>query len=167
MTLGDGRVVCPECGFLNHPTEAFEPWSLESDSALHSIPNIGRFEIRSCVGEGGFGIVFEAWDTELHRRVAIKLPRNIRDSNRGMFLREARAASKLRHPNIVSVYDIGTVDGQVYIVSEFVAGVTLATWLRHEDCDLDTSCEISLKICKALEYAHQNGVVHRDLKPGK
>ncbi|MCA8997965.1 MAG: protein kinase, partial [Planctomycetaceae bacterium] len=111
---------------------------------------------------------WKAWDTELQRWVAMKIPRdsiaNGEDLER--FLREARAAAQLRHPNIVTVYEVGFDDNTGYIASEFVDGLTLSDWLTSQKLSPQEAVEICVTIANALEHAHRAGVIHRDLKPG-
>ena len=124
-----------------------------------------RFELRNKVGEGAFGIVFQAWDTKLDRFVAIKLPK-WRITNRQLFLREAKAASQLRHPNVVKIFDVGENPDSVYIVSDFIEGTPLNRWIQQRDLSVDKTLKISKQICEGIQHAHENGVIHRDLKPG-
>ena len=133
---------------------------------------IGRYEIKSVLGRGAMGHVYEAFDTALHRLVALKvLPRRIvAGSNHvglRLFLQEARIAAALQHPNIVTIYEIGEEDGVHYFAMELVRGVTLLS-LVHRSGPLPASqaCYIVAHAARALAAAHANGVVHRDVKPG-
>jgi WD40 repeat protein len=120
------------------------------------------------VGQGGFGTVFKARDPELDRTVAIKVPRagNLTDPQElDRFLREARSVAQLRHPSIVSVHEVGQTDGVPYIVSDFVRGVTLADLLSARRPGFREAAELVADIADALQYAHERGVVHRDVKP--
>ncbi|MBM4094067.1 MAG: hypothetical protein FJ276_32365, partial [Planctomycetes bacterium] len=129
---------------------------------------LGHFELIEQVGVGAFGSVWKARDTRLDRVVAVKIPRAERlDAGEAeMFLREARAAAQLKHPNIVPVHEVGR-DGQtLYIVSDFVQGATLDDWLTSRRLTPRESAELCLQIAEALDHAHQSGVIHRDLKPG-
>jgi tetratricopeptide (TPR) repeat protein/tRNA A-37 threonylcarbamoyl transferase component Bud32 len=128
---------------------------------------VGRFELIEKVGEGAFGAVWKAHDTELDRLVAVKVPRKdeLDAVELEMFLREARSAAQLKHPNIVSVHEVGREGDTVFIVTDFVAGKSLAELLKDErptPCEAATLCA---KIGDALHHAHQQGVIHRDLKP--
>src|SRR5919112_1110993 len=130
--------------------------------------NISRYKILGQVGEGGMGVVYVAEDTVLGRRVAVKIPHAGREENhyRARFLREARAVSKLRHPNIAAVYDYGeTPDGQPYIVMELVSGQTLGDLLAGPGISLARAVEVVRETAEALTEAHRRGVVHRDIKP--
>lgn len=129
---------------------------------------ISHFRIEKLLGFGGFGCVYEAYDTVLERKVALKLPRMMKLDARMArnFVREARAAAKLKNSNIVSVYEIGRVEDQVYIVSELIEGETLKDWCESNAPGvIEKACLIS-KIAHALDSAHDAGVIHRDVKPG-
>ncbi len=119
------------------------------------------------MGQGAFGSVWKARDTELDRIVAIKIPRReqLTESDSEKFLREARAAAQVRHPNIVSVHEVGREEGRIYIASEFIEGASLDQWVKAHRLSVRESVELCAKIAKALHHAHQAGVVHRDLKP--
>ena len=119
------------------------------------------------VGHGGFGQVWKATDTELQRVVAVKIPRPERmdDVNGALFLREAQAAARLRHPNIVSVHEIGREEGTFYIVTDFVDGASLADRLTAGRMQTGDAVELTIAIADALQHAHDHGVIHRDLKP--
>jgi eukaryotic-like serine/threonine-protein kinase len=129
---------------------------------------VGRFEIRSLLGRGGMGAVYRAWDATLDRHVAIKiLPAHlVTDSERvRRFVLEAKSASALNHPNVVSIYDIGQ-DGSIhYIAMELVEGVTLRDALQRGTVDRKRAIAIAEEVAAAIAAAHQAGVVHRDLKP--
>jgi tRNA A-37 threonylcarbamoyl transferase component Bud32/tetratricopeptide (TPR) repeat protein len=129
---------------------------------------LGKFELIGVVGQGAFGTVYKARDTELDRIVALKVPRagavpDPRELDR--FLREARSAAQLRHPSIVSVHDVGQSDGTPYLVSDFAHGVTLADLLSARRPGFREAAELTAAVAEALHYAHQQGVVHRDVKP--
>ena len=132
-----------------------------------TVTTVGRFELIKRLGAGSFGTVWKARDTELDRPVAVKIPRqgqlNIPETE--MFLREARAAAQLKHPNIVSVHEVGRDGDSVYIVSDLVRGVTLGDWLTDQQLTNHEAAEVCQKIAEALHHAHQQGVIHRDLKP--
>jgi serine/threonine protein kinase len=128
---------------------------------------IGHFELVDQLGVGAFGSVWMARDTELHRNVAVKIPRKgqLDSIETDQFVREARAAAQLKHPNIVAVHEVGRDDGQVYIVSDYVEGLTLADWLIGQQLTSRTASELCVKLAEALHHAHEAGVIHRDLKP--
>jgi serine/threonine-protein kinase len=130
--------------------------------------HIGRFDIRRSLGAGGMGEIFEAYDTELHRTVAIKVLASKYVEDEAMnqrFLREARMASQLNHPNIATIYEIGEAVGNPYIVMEYVEGETLADRLADGPLDLATIIEVGEQAAEALSEAHERGVAHRDIKP--
>jgi serine/threonine protein kinase len=128
---------------------------------------IGRYRIRELIGTGGMGQVFLADDTELDRPVAFKvLHRDVADSGERVrrFIQEARAASALNHPNILTIHEIGSHDGSRFIVSEHVDGNTLRERMRA-GLTVAESIEITCQIAAALQAAHVAGIVHRDIKP--
>jgi Tol biopolymer transport system component len=128
----------------------------------------GRYYIQSIIGAGGMGEVYLARDTELDRHVALKvLPAQFtRDKERvARFRREARAASALSHPNIVTIYDIGETGETRYIAAEFVEGITLRDRLALGPMNLEDAIAIAIQCARALAAAHQAGITHRDIKP--
>lgn len=129
---------------------------------------LGPFSLKRHVGRGGFGDVWDAFDTKLERRVALKTPRDrdVDPSHIRLFLREARAVAQIDHPNVVRVYDQGEVNGRAYIASEFVDGPTLSRWVKWHEVDATQAARICRDIAEGLAAAHTAGVVHRDLKPG-
>jgi len=132
---------------------------------------IGRYEILSRAGEGGFATVWAAHDPRLRRRVALKVRRPealFSTTLRRRFVREAEIASQLVHPHIVTIYEVGIDDGQEYIAQEFCAGGSLASWLlRHPGpVDARRAARVVLALARAVAYAHGEGVIHRDIKPG-
>jgi eukaryotic-like serine/threonine-protein kinase len=127
----------------------------------------GRYELRDALGTGAMGRVLVANDRVLGRDVAVKLLGGAPDEvTRERFLREARAAARLHHPNAVAVYDTGEDDGQPYIVMELVRGGSLADLLRREgQLEIDTAVAITLGVLEGLAAAHAAGMIHRDVKP--
>jgi serine/threonine-protein kinase len=129
---------------------------------------LGHYQIASPLGKGGMGEVYLAQDTRLGRRVALKiLPADLAtDSDRvARFIREARAASALNHPNIITIYDIGEAAGTHFIAYEFIDGETLRTFVTASAPSIASVLDIGLQIAAALVEAHAAGIVHRDLKP--
>ena len=128
---------------------------------------LGHFKLVEQVGMGACGAVWKAYDMELDRTVAIKIPRAglLTKQQQDYFFREARSAAQLRHPNIVPVYEAGREGETLYIVSEFVRGVTLADWLTERRPTNREASELCSTIADALHHAHKQGVIHRDLKP--
>ena len=129
---------------------------------------LGRYEIRSALGAGGMGQVYLAEDTELGRRVALKvLPSDMMsdDVARKRLLREARAAATLDHPHICSVYEVGEADGRRFIAMQFVDGETLDVRVKRASLSADEAIAIAADVADALADAHARGVIHRDIKP--
>jgi Tol biopolymer transport system component/tRNA A-37 threonylcarbamoyl transferase component Bud32 len=130
---------------------------------------LGPYEITAPIGSGGMGEVYKARDTRLDRTVAIKvLPSHLADNLdlKQRFEREARAVSSLNHPHICTLYDIGEQDGTDYLVMEYIEGESLAERLKKAAVPLDQALRYAVEIADALDKAHRQGVVHRDLKPG-
>jgi serine/threonine protein kinase len=155
-------LTCTSCG---------SRFSLVDDStAARTAPplsRMGRFELLARLGLGSFGSVCKARDKSLDRTVAIKIPRrgDMNAAEQEQFFREARAAAQLRHPSIVSVHEVGRHGDLIYIVSDFVRGVTLVEWLSGQRLTGREAAELCARIADALHHAHEQGVVHRDLKP--
>jgi serine/threonine-protein kinase len=147
------EIVCESCG---------GSLSLVADETVTYAPpeprTIGHFLLLDEVGAGAFGRVWRARDTSLDRTVAIKIPR------RGQL--DATEAAQLRHPAIVSVHEVGREGDTIYIVSEFVRGVTLAQRLTGERFTAREAADLCAAIADGVEHAHRAGVIHRDLKPG-
>jgi len=135
---------------------------------LESGTKLGRYEIRSKLGAGGMGEVYQARDTQLGRDVAVKvLPASLSTDTTRMqrFEQEASAASALNHPNILVVHDIGALDGSPYVVSELLEGETLRTRIAGTPLGQRRAVDYALQIAHGLAAAHEKGIVHRDLKP--
>ena len=131
---------------------------------------IGKFTIVRRLGRGGMGAVYEGYDPALDRRVAIKTltAEVIADADsRKRFEREAKAAAKLQHTNIVTIYELGNFGGKEkpYIVMEYLQGTDVATLIGKDGMPIAEAIDITVQLCRALDFAHQNGVVHRDVKP--
>jgi tRNA A-37 threonylcarbamoyl transferase component Bud32 len=129
--------------------------------------HIGRFDIRRSLGAGGMGEIFEGYDTNLQRPVAIKVlaPKHLEDDTmKQRFLREARMASQLNHPNIATIYEIGEAASNPYIVMEYVEGETFAERIVNGPLDLRDIFDLGWQAADALAEAHERGVVHRDIK---
>jgi WD40 repeat protein/tRNA A-37 threonylcarbamoyl transferase component Bud32 len=167
IELGDlhcREIICPACG----SSFQLQPASTTDWRSSTGEPKLGKFEILSDLGVGAFGTVYKARDTELDRIVALKVPRagdlsNGEDQDR--FLREARSAAQLRHPNIVPLYEVGQAKGMPYLVSGYVQGVTLADLLTARRPPPREAAQLVAVIAEALQYAHEQGVIHRDVKP--
>ena len=130
---------------------------------------LDRFELRSELGVGSFGYVFQAWDPRLQRVVALKVQRAgslASQEEVERFLREARSAAQLKHPSIVSMYETAKTEDNVwFLVCEYVDGVTLEQRLRDGPLPPKYAADIVGELADALQYAHEQGVVHRDVKP--
>ncbi|MCA1637582.1 MAG: protein kinase [Acidobacteria bacterium] len=129
---------------------------------------LGRYEILSLLGSGGMGEVYLAEDSELERKVALKLlPADfVNDTERiRRFIQEAKATSALNHPNILTIYEIGSFDNIRFIASEYVKGETLRDRLERGRLELNETLEIAVQIASALQAAHSAKIVHRDIKP--
>jgi len=129
---------------------------------------VGRFELVREVGRGGFGVVYEALDRNLGRTVAFKAvqPGDRLDIREERLLREAEAAARLSHPNIVTLYDVGRSEPGPYLVLEFLRGHTLARRIEHGPLSVLEALRIGVEVAKGVAHAHASGVVHRDLTPG-
>lgn len=161
----------------NAPTVPNVQISLENPAAqltmqIPADPRIGKqfgkYIIRSRVAEGGMGIVYLALDTQLGREVALKvLPEyfSMDQARLSRFHREARATSLLNHPNIVTVFEIGQIEGCEYIVTEFVEGKTLRDLMRQGQVPFVEILKIASQVAGALSAAHRAGIIHRDIKP--
>src|SRR5262245_32240734 len=129
---------------------------------------VAHFEITNKLGEGGMGVVYEAVDRHLDRRVALKiLPSDkVADITRKeRFIQEAKAASALNHPNIITIYDISSADGIDYMAMELVPGRTLEELLSKRRLKVPEALKYAVQIADAVAAAHAAGIVHRDLKP--
>ena len=130
--------------------------------------NIAHYRIMEPIGAGGMGAVYKAYDTKLQRVVALKLlPSEYisQQDRRRRFFQEARAASALNHPHILTVYEVGEDDGKPYIAMEYVEGETLRQKIKSRSLDLKATLDISIQIAEGLGKAHEVGIIHRDLKP--
>jgi tetratricopeptide (TPR) repeat protein len=161
--LSSDETVCPCCG---------STFRLQQDESLswrpEKLPRLGKFELLTVVGRGGFGTVYRAHDTELDRIVAVKVPRSgvfAAQEDEDRFVREARSAAQLNHGGIVPVYEAGRADSFPYIVSQYVEGIMLADALTGRRFGFRESAEIIAQVADALDHAHRQGVIHRDIKP--
>jgi serine/threonine protein kinase len=147
---------------------SLDEFSVDETQNREGLPEcIGRYKVRRMLGEGAFGQVFEALDPQLDRLVAVKVAKSISGSSQVQrFLREARSAAKLRHPNIIPVYEYGPFDGQNIIVYEYVAGETLKAYLKRKGIlEIQEAVRIIREIAEGLGYAHSEKIIHRDVKP--
>lgn len=155
------EIVCAKCG------SRFTSASFNNEPLAAPIKQLAHFDLIERIGEGGFGAVWKAYDNELQRVVAVKLPRQggMNSDEVVKFLREARAAAQLRHSNIVCVHEVGRAEDSVFIVSDYVAGISLSDWLVSQKPTMRQAAELCLTIADALQHAHEQGIIHRDLKP--
>ena len=149
-------------------SEASSPGNQMADAPVGS--SFGRFRIVRELGRGGFGVVFLAIDPDLNRPVALKLPRAealLTPDVRLRFVREAKAAAALDHPNLVSLYEAGEVNSVCYIASAYCDGPTLAAWLRGREDPVPPrlAARVVADLANAVQHAHERGVLHRDIKP--
>ena len=159
-------VTCPLCGAHLPATERNDlPPTISMPANM--LPRVAHFILLRKVGSGSFGDVYQARDTELERTVALKVFRHgiVDEQSEAWFLREARAAARLRHPNIVRVHGMGRDGNTCYIVSDYIDGVSLSTYLRIHQLQPREAARLCATVAEALHHAHENGVVHRDLKP--
>jgi serine/threonine protein kinase/formylglycine-generating enzyme required for sulfatase activity/energy-coupling factor transporter ATP-binding protein EcfA2 len=159
----------------------FDPYDKTQDGPENSIPpsdsgdaeypqRIGRYRIEKVLGKGGFGIVYLAHDEQLNRRVAVKVPHAkliSKPEDAEAYLAEARTVANLDHPGIVPVHDVGSMENcPCYIVSKYIPGTDLATKIKQHRLKYREATEIVATVAESLHYAHKQGLVHRDVKPG-
>lgn len=172
---GDGTIIFGSSDGGPRPDGASDRTLVNGDGDADPAPAgvsgslIGRFKVEKLLGEGAFGAVYLAYDPHLDRKVAIKLAKTGVLSGRkdvDRFLREARAAAHLRHPNIVPLYEMGSLGANNYLVYEFVQGRTLGNFLKERKrLPPAEAAELMQKIAAALHYAHTEKIIHRDMKP--
>ena len=142
----------------------------ETEFTADEIPeSLGRYRIEKLLGRGGMGEVYLAHDSQLDRRIALKIPKFGKETNPKLverFYREARSAATLSHPNLCPVFDVGEIDGRHYIAMAYVQGQTLAAYINPDKPLAQKSAALILrKVALAMQEAHQSGIIHRDLKP--
>ena len=155
--------------FIERPPDDVAAAMLAAEQKQSMLGNtLGHYRIVSLLGAGGMGEVYLAEDTRLKRKVALKLlPAHFtadRDRAR-RFEQEARAASALNHPNIITIHEIGEIGETHYMVTEFIDGEVLRARLSHGRMELPSALEVTLQVTSALAAAHEAGIVHRDIKP--
>ena len=164
--LGGVETGCP----ARQMSAYFVLGMLGCSDAMVDPTTIGRYEVVQRLGQGGMGTVFLARDPHLERTLAIKVlsvDRNDEDDElRGRFAREARSAAALKHPNIVTIYDIGEDGGRAFIAMEYVSGESLAGLIRRRaEMTVQRKVRLMQQLCAGLAYAHKAGLIHRDIKP--
>ncbi|WP_084511771.1 serine/threonine-protein kinase [Geothrix fermentans] len=132
--------------------------------ARFPLPREGRYEALEVIAEGGMGVVYQAFDRQLQRTVAIKLLKRLDPEDTERFLREARVQAQVEHPNICHIFEVGEASGHPYLVMQFVDGPTLRE--ASGSLDLRSKVEVILQTAEALHACHRAGIVHRDVKPG-
>jgi ribosomal protein S27E len=155
-------VTCNLCGStfdLSHQVSKTEHAAV--------LTTIGHFKLTTRLGMGGCGTVWKAYDSQLDRTVAIKIPRTgqLTAEEEERFLREARTVARLKHPNIVPIHEFGRDGDLLFFVSDYVRGVALDSWMTGKRAPIRQVAELVAKLAEALQYAHEQGVVHRDVKP--
>ena len=136
--------------------------------SIASGTKLGRYEIRSKIGEGGMGEVYLAQDTKLDRKAALKiLPADVAEHPDRMkrFVQEAKAASALNHPNIITIYETEQIDTVSFIATEFIEGETLRQRMKRASMKLSEVLDVGAQVASALSAAHAVAIVHRDIKP--
>ena len=153
--------------FVDNPAYEAAAEMLIDGVELKAGQTVGHYQILSLLGEGGMGRVYLAEDYKLHRKVSLKfLSTSFVEDSQGLrrFEQEARAASALNHPNILTIHEIGEADGHRFIATEFIEGQTLRDRLRS-GVDIDDALDIAIQVASALVAAHRVSIVHRDIKP--
>ncbi len=156
------EVLCPACG------SAFRVQDTAATDTVSPMRRLGKFQLLEQVGCGAFGAVWKARDTELDRTVALKVPHpSLLGSPESVerFHREARAAAQLRHPGVVTVHEVVSLEGLPVIVSDFIHGLTLRERVQVRPPTFREAAELVAQMADALDYAHGMGLVHRDFKP--
>jgi serine/threonine protein kinase len=159
--VDSATVECARCGNLFHVHAALASRNVAQRQM------IAQFELLEFIGGGTFGDVWKAYDTTLERVVALKAPRSgvMTRSTLREFLREARKNAKLNHPDIVRVHEVVDSDGVTAIISDFVDGESLRALMRRKRCEDRESAQLTARLARALHFAHEQGVIHRDVKP--
>ena len=149
-----------------HESSAIQP----DDASLFEQPQIGRYRVKEVLGKGGFGLVYLARDEQLDRLVAIKVPHSemvSKPADVKAYLTEARTVANLDHPGIVPVHDVGSTEQfPCYTVSKYIKGTDLSALLKQKRMKYRDAAELVATVAEALHYAHKQGLVHRDVKPG-
>lgn len=155
-------IECPSC-HSHFNLSSDEETTISTDKGA----KIGHFVVQTVLGEGSFGTVYKAHDPELNRTVAIKVPRVGRVSSKTskLFLREAQSAARVKHTNVVSVFEVGHHEEQYYIASEYIDGISLSEYLKDHSFSPKDSAKLLIKVLRGVDSFHNEGIIHRDLKP--
>lgn len=172
VAAGDDSGSPDETSFSDTPPDEQKPKSPETISGL-GLSHLGRYEVLEEIGRGAMGIVYRGIDPAINRPVALKtvqldlaVPPAEKEELRARLLREAQAAGQLSHPNIVTVYDVGSQGDIHYIAMEYLKGYTLERAVsKHMSLNYKIFAKLMIQVCDALEFAHTNELVHRDIKP--
>jgi serine/threonine protein kinase len=181
-SLGSGTVDPQDVGATQAVTGPTVPQQIDTGRmdpvpqgqearALQRGEAVGRYLLLDKVGEGGMGVVYAAWDPELNRRIAVKVLRPDKQSPEGVdrgharLLREAQAMAKVSHPNVIAIYDVGTLEDRVFMAMEFVDGLTLKKWVKEKSRSWREVLDAFIAAGRGLASAHKAGLVHRDFKP--
>src|SRR5262245_58693212 len=155
--------------FIESPPDAMAAEMVAAEQAPALLGgNVSHYRILSLLGRGGMGAVYLALDTNLGRKIALKLlPEQFTKDTEQVrrFEREARAASALNHPNILTIHEIGAIDHCHFIISEFVEGQTLRRRIANNPMELNSVLDVAIQVASALAAAHAAGITHRDVKP--
>ncbi len=145
---------------MSFPWKTFDLVGDENENFTEENSTIAHFKLSKQLGQGGFGAVWLARDTELERDVAIKIPRGsrLKPEEQERFLREARAVAQLKHPNIVNVHEVGKEGDLVYVVSDYIEGMSLSEWLSDQQLTARESAELCAKIACVRGHAHESGI---------
>ncbi len=169
IDLDDSPVLHNDSGFSKKAGDSGKQWV----NASADIKNLGRYQVMSVLGKGAMGLVYKGLDPAINRLVALKTirldfvtdPEEMEELKERLF-REAQAAGKLSHPNIVTIYDVGSEGNLQYIAMEYLQGQTLEQLMKRKTkFNYKIVAQIISQMCQALEYAHERGIVHRDIKP--
>lgn len=161
--------ACEACRGL--VADAFPTEAATGPRVLGPGTTLGRYVVLEAVGAGAMGVVYAAYDPELGRKVALKVlrPDPLADSpSRGArrrLLREAQALARLSHPHVITIHDVGTLDGEIFLTMEFIEGGTLGGWLAAEPRSWRSATELLRQAGEGLAAAHEKGLIHRDFKP--
>lgn len=160
-----GVVHCPDCGLVQLPVDADRTITFQVSTDKLAGTEVAHFSLVRLLGRGGYGEVWLANDVLLGRQVALKLPISSA-AETAHLVHEAQTAAILRHPNIVSVYEVGSEKTQLFIASEYIEGLTLRDLLSAGAPGIARTVELVTAVASALHHAHRQGIVHRDVKPG-